>query len=170
MGKNEHTWLSRNPSKRSGEIFHISWTVLWISFFGYVVVSEVYKNWTDVGYMCCGLLLSIPNLLWPNLVPSDADKNLPWHRRYATRSWLWVAIFNFIANYFFTQYFFVLLGCWYSFPVTWMLNKVPIALYLITQSYFQTYFLLSNIMIRKLRSLTSSGIKNYTMHPDISYM
>ena len=154
----ESNWLSRNPSKRSGELFHIIWSVIWISYFGYVVVSEVYKEWTDIGYMGCGLLLSIPNLLLPNLFPSKADKDLPWVSRYVTKSWLWVAIFNFIANYFFTQYFFVLLGCYYSFPITWMLNKVPIPLYLITQSYFQTYFILSNIMIRKLRSFSSSSM------------
>jgi cycloeucalenol cycloisomerase len=150
IGKEESVWLPRNRSKRSGELFQVVWSVLWIGFFGFVVVSKVYEEWRDTGYMLCGLALSIPNLLLPNLFPSKADKDLPWLSRFVTKSWVWIAIFNFIANYFFTQYFFVLLGCEYSFPITYKLNGVPIPLYLITQSYFMTYFSLSNFMMRKL--------------------
>lgn len=153
--------FSRNPSKRSGERFHIIWSVLWIAFFGFVVVSKWYENWKDEGYMLCGLALSVPNLLLPNLFPSQADKDLPWKSRFVTKAWVWVAIFNFIANYFFTQYFFVLLGCSYSFPITWTINRVPIALILITQSYFTTYFVLANMMIRKIRTVLRNSFGRF---------
>jgi hypothetical protein len=36
-------WLSKNPSKRWGEIFFIYYSVFWIGIFGGVVVLESYK-------------------------------------------------------------------------------------------------------------------------------
>jgi hypothetical protein len=50
--------FSRNPSKRSGERFHLIWSVLWIGFFGFVVISKWYEQLLDRGYMLCGLALS----------------------------------------------------------------------------------------------------------------
>ena len=54
-----------------------------------------------------------------------------------------------IGNYFWTHYFYKILGCKYSFPAH-RLNDVPFALTLITHSYFHLYFELGNIVQRKV--------------------
>eukprot|EP01127_Copromyxa_protea_P019144 TRINITY_DN6142_c0_g1_i1.p1 TRINITY_DN6142_c0_g1~~TRINITY_DN6142_c0_g1_i1.p1 ORF type:complete len:262 (+),score=53.48 TRINITY_DN6142_c0_g1_i1:84-869(+) len=140
--------FSPNPSKRSTEKFLVLWTVIWISMFAYIVVTKWYEEWTDLGYMVTGLLLSIPNFVLPNIFASAEDKKLPFWSRFCNKSYVWIALFNFIGNYFWSHYFFTCLGASYSFPITITLNKIPVALFLITQSYFQTYFVFSNIMIR----------------------
>jgi len=61
-------------------------------------------------------------------------------------------MFAFVGNYFYTHYFYQILGAAYSFPVTIELNKVPVFLYLITHAYFMTYFTFSTIVIRYLRT------------------
>eukprot|EP01126_Amoeba_proteus_P058417 TRINITY_DN7534_c0_g2_i2.p1 TRINITY_DN7534_c0_g2~~TRINITY_DN7534_c0_g2_i2.p1 ORF type:complete len:123 (-),score=7.69 TRINITY_DN7534_c0_g2_i2:132-500(-) len=116
--------LSDNPSKRAGERFMILWSVVWIFFFACIVLSKAYETWGDVGYMITGLSLSVPNFLIPNVFPAKEDERLPFSRRYVTKAYLWIAIFNFIGNYFWTHYFFVCLGARYTFPITITLNGV----------------------------------------------
>eukprot|EP01126_Amoeba_proteus_P058416 TRINITY_DN7534_c0_g1_i2.p1 TRINITY_DN7534_c0_g1~~TRINITY_DN7534_c0_g1_i2.p1 ORF type:complete len:149 (+),score=4.36 TRINITY_DN7534_c0_g1_i2:80-526(+) len=106
--------------------------------------------------MITGLSLSVPNFLIPNVFPAKEDERLPFSRRYVTKAYLWIAIFNFIGNYFWTHYFFVCLGARYTFPITITLNGVPVPLFLITQSYFTTYFVISNIVLRFFKNLRVS--------------
>jgi cycloeucalenol cycloisomerase len=63
-----------------------------------------------------------------------------------------VAIFSYVGNYFYTHYFYKVLGAAYTFPVDIQLNQVPVFLYFITHAYFMTYFTLSTILIRLLRT------------------
>jgi len=130
------------------------WSVIWITFFCAVVIFELYEAWGDVGYMCCGLILTLPNTILPNLFPAEADKKIKWYERFVTKANIWIALMNFAGNYFWTHYFFVCLGATYTFPVTWKLNGVPIALFLITQSYFTTYYVTSNILLRRIKAHT----------------
>lgn len=80
------SFLSENPSKRSGEKFLLIWSIIWIGLFGVIVASKVYEvhlpwnwanqqDWTDIGYMGCGLLLSVPNFILPNLFVSEVRKS-----------------------------------------------------------------------------------------------
>jgi len=80
--------------------------------------------------------------------PRGRDVHLPWHERYATKFSLWVAVLSFVGNYFWTHYFFNILGAKYTLPVTIKLNEIPVCLYLVTQAYFTTYFVFSNIVSR----------------------
>jgi len=125
-----------------------------------IVVLELYKDWGDIGYLCCGLFLSLPPALLPNLFPSEADKKLHWTKRFVTKANIFIGLMNFAGNYFWTHYFFVCLGASYTFPVTWKLNGVPIAFFLITQSYFTTYYIISNLVLRRVNAWTS-GTKRY---------
>jgi len=118
---------------------------------------RIIEDWGDIGYFACGLVLTIPNTLIPILFPCEADKKLAWYNRFATKANIFIAFMNFIGNYFWTHYFFVLLGASYSFPVTWKLNGVPIAFFMITQSYFTTYYLISNLIMRQLYQRTVPG-------------
>jgi cycloeucalenol cycloisomerase len=86
---------------------------------------------------------------------------------------VWIWLFGFVGNYFWTHYFYKVLGASYSFPVTIMLNdvrptpgapfsllcgasdlkqtlrQVPFFLYLITHAYFCSYHTVSTILLRR---------------------
>jgi len=142
------SFFSENESKRIGEQWFLTWSVIWISVFGVVVVTKVYEGWGDIGYMGIGLFVSAPCVLVPIFFPRGRDVYLPWHERYATKFSVWVAVLGFVGNYFWTHYFFNLLGAKYTLPVTIKLNEIPVCLYLVTQAYFTTYFVFSNILSR----------------------
>ena len=77
-----------------------------------------------------------------------------------------MAVFSFIGNYFWTHYFYQVLGASYTMQ-TWDLNQVPvtsdgtfrrrlnawqvpICMYFITHAYFCLYHTLSNMLIRQV--------------------
>jgi len=125
---------------------------------GAVIATGMYKEWSDIGFLTLGLLLCLPSILVPIYFPSELDKLIPWKDRYAVKASLWIALFNFVGNYFWTHYFFSLLGAAYTFPVTWKINKIPYFIFLVTQPYFLTYFVFSNMLLRKI----NTTIKNTT--------
>lgn len=161
---NEFTIFSDNESKRVGEQWFIIWSCIWISVFAVVVITKVYEGWRDTEYMAIGLFVSVPCVFVPIIFPRGADTSLPWHKRYATKFSVWVAVLTFIGNYFWTHYFFNVLGASYTLPVTLKLNEIPICLYLITQAYFSTYFVFSNILARIVdRTFTNKLTKQVAM-------
>jgi hypothetical protein len=66
----------------------------------------------------------IPTFLIPIFFPFGADKSLPWYSRYAVKANFWIIPFNFVGNWFWTHYFFALLGAAYTFPVKYLWNEV----------------------------------------------
>jgi cycloeucalenol cycloisomerase len=48
---------------------------------------------------------------------------MPWYERYTTKANLWVFCFAWIGNYFWTHYFYRILGAHYTFQA-WRLNDV----------------------------------------------
>jgi cycloeucalenol cycloisomerase len=161
--KVDHGWWSANPSKRAGERFFLWYTPIWIGGVAAVVATEKYKEWSDWGYNLLGLAVCLPCMLWPIFFPAKEDKNIHWTQRYATKANLWILLFNFVGNYFWTHYFFSLLGASYTFPVTIMLNKIPPVMFMLTQAYFQTYHILSNFGIRALKRKLSPGFARVVM-------
>ncbi|KAG6746147.1 hypothetical protein POTOM_050661 [Populus tomentosa] len=63
---------------------------------------------------------------------------------------LWIIIFSYVGNYFWTHYFFTVLGASYTFP-SWKMNNVPHTTFLLTHVCFLFYHVTSNITIRRLR-------------------
>jgi cycloeucalenol cycloisomerase len=147
--KDEPQWLSAREAKRHTEKVFLVLSVAWISVFGLVVVTQVYKQFTDFEYMALALSISLPFLFVPLLFPSPAEKNTPITERYFFKANVWIWLFGFVGNYFWTHYFYKVLGASYSFPVTIMLNDVPFFLYLITHAYFCSYHTVSTILLRR---------------------
>lgn len=73
--------------------------------------------------MAIGLGASLPCVLLPWLLEHKADKSRPWSQKYWVKANVWIAIFSFIGNYFWTHYFYTVLGAEYTFPC-WRLNEV----------------------------------------------
>jgi cycloeucalenol cycloisomerase len=144
---------SSNAIKYQFEVWALCYSGVWIAAFGYIILSGWYKDFNkdnDLYMKVCGTL-SLPYLLQPILWPLDAEKNLPLTHRYSFKANVWIAIFSFIGNYWYTHYFYSVLGARYTFPAL-RLNDVPICLYFATHFYFVTYHTLSNMLLRKLES------------------
>lgn len=92
------------------------------------------------------------------LRPCPADARLPLVERHWFKANVWIAIFSHIGNYFWTHYFFNLLGASYTFPAH-LLNGVPVALYLMTHAYFCFYHALANVVLRRVeRALVGASL------------
>jgi cycloeucalenol cycloisomerase len=143
-------WLAQNPSKRWSELLFLKLSAFWISLFATVVATGLYKYWTDLGYMTLALTISSPFVLYPLLFPCESDRGIPVMQRYWLKANVWIAILSYVGNYFWTHYFYKLLGAKYTFPITWQLNEVPIPLYFITHAYFMSYHAFTNLILRRV--------------------
>src|SRR5205814_1100491 len=72
----------------------------------------------------------------------------PLAARHATRFNLWIGLFSILQVYFGSYLFFEVLGLEYHFPVRLELNRTPVFLYLLTISYFSTYYVVMSIVWR----------------------
>jgi len=146
--------FSTNPSKRWTEMFFLFYSPFWITLCLLIIVPfKVYEACGNYGYMLIGLSCALPLFIIP-LFLDNTDKDKPLKDRFWVKANLWIAIYSFIGNYFYTHYFYKVLGAKYTF-VSWRLNDVPITLYFMTQAYFCFYHALSNIIIRSVGSLFS---------------
>ena len=71
--------------------------------------------------LCCGIL-SLPNLLSPLFLASHTPHPTA---SYASKATVYLAVYSFIGNYFYTHYFYAVLKAEYTFPGV-RLNDVPI--------------------------------------------
>jgi len=151
-------WLptSNNLAKREFEIFALKYTAVWIGIFACVVVSQAYETFTAHSYLALCLGLALPFLLQPILFPLPAESTLPLFMRYSFKANVWIFIFSFIGNYWYTHYFYSVLGAAYLFPAH-RLNDVPIPLFFATHFYFVTYHTISNLLLRKIESKYVEG-------------
>lgn len=101
--------------------------------------------------------LALPFFLQPILYPLPSESKLPLTLRYSFKANIWIAIFSFIGNYWYTHYFYNVLKAKYTLP-SWRLNDVPIPLYFATHFYFMFYHTLSNMILRKICTRYSSTI------------
>jgi len=151
-------WLptTDNAAKREFEVWALGYSLIWIGVFGVVVATSVYKQFTANSYMYLCVSLALPYLLQPVVYPLPAEKNLPLHMRYSFKANLWIAIFSFIGNYWYTHYFYSVLEARYTFP-SHRLNNVPIALFFATHFYFVFYHTASNMLLRKVETSYRPG-------------
>lgn len=151
---------TRLPSKRAYELFTAVYTPIWILVFAIIVAFQLYEDFTAVNYLqvCGGLAL--PFLLQPILLPSagfgSPDAQRPLWKRYSFKANLWLAVYSFIGNYWYTHYFYSVLKAKYTMPAH-RLNNVPIAMFFATHFYFSTYHFFSNAMLRKIVTSFEAG-------------
>lgn len=142
-------WLAHSPAKRYTELLFLAYSPFWMVWaLGVVVPFKLYEHAGKTGYMAIGLGASLPCIILPWLLDHKADRSKPWYQKYWVKANIWVAIFSFIGNYFWTHYFYTILGAEYTFP-SWRLNEVPITLYFMTHAYFCFYHALSNVVLRR---------------------
>ena len=102
-----------HKSKHAYEMFVLYYTPIWIGSFAIIVAFQLYESFTAWTYLYVCVGLSLPFLLQPLLLPSagfgSPDANRPWDCRYATKANVWLAIYSFIGNYWYTHYFYTVL-------------------------------------------------------------
>ena len=163
-------WLcdpSSNPSKYHAEVFILKVSACWIASVGVVIALGTYEWWGRWGYMAYCVTCASPYVLVPLFAPLAGDvvrgkgargkggvaavSVKPLGERYIFKANLWIAVFSFIGNYWYTHYFYGVLNAEYTFDAH-RLNDVPIALYFMTHAYFMFYHVLSNCALRKTRA------------------
>ena len=145
-------WLARGAGKRWTELFFLAYSPVWILWCLCILVPfKLYEGMGEWGYMAIGVAAAAPCVLLPPLLQPPAERAKPLSQRYWVKANLWIAIFSFIGNYFWTHYFYQVLGASYTFRAH-RLNDVPITLYLMTHAYFCLYHALSNLLIRRVRN------------------
>ena len=146
-------WLATTPGKRWTELFFLGWSAVWISAMGFIVASGAYERFEEWEYMGVGVAFALPCFIGPLLLSSSQgeDPRTPVMQRFWVKANLWLAILSFIGNYFWTHYFYNLLGAAYTFQAH-RLNDVPVSLMLITHAYFATYHTFTTIALRRFWS------------------
>ena len=157
------------PSKRAYELFVAYYTPIWILAFAIVICFQLYEEFDAWGYLqfCGGL--SLPLLLQPIVFPSagqsllsSPDSQRPLWERYSFKANVWIAIYSFIGNYWYTHYFYSVLKAQYTMPAH-RLNNVPLAMFCATHFYFSTYHFFSNALLRKVATTYEPGLLRTTL-------
>ncbi|GAQ78954.1 cycloeucalenol cycloisomerase [Klebsormidium nitens] len=124
LQKTQSLWLAESPSKRWTERFFLWYSPVWIIWaLGIVVPFQLYERFNELEYLIVGLAAALPCCILPIFIVGKADRGRPYHERHWVKANVWIAIFSFIGNYFWTHYFYSLLGATYTFP-SWRLNDV----------------------------------------------
>lgn len=112
--------------KREYEVWVLKYSVVWMAAMGVVIVTQVYESFTAATYfLFCGGLAA--PLVLRELTRGAGPRPRPFGARHGVRAQLWIAIFGFIGNYWYTHYFYCVLRARYTMP-SWRLNDVPIGL------------------------------------------
>jgi cycloeucalenol cycloisomerase len=110
----------------------------------------MYDRFDEWGYLAVGLAGAVPCVALPLLSPAPADAGRPLAHRHWVKASAYIATFSFIGNWFWTHYFYELLGASYTMRAhDW--NRVPVAMYLLTHAYFCFYHALGNVVQRAAR-------------------
>ncbi|XP_021743387.1 cycloeucalenol cycloisomerase-like isoform X2 [Chenopodium quinoa] len=144
-------WLAQNPSKRWGELFFLLYTPFWLTLcLGIVVPFKLYENFKELEYLLLAMISAVPSFVIPMFFAGKADEGTPLKDRYWVKASIWIICFSYVGNYFWTHYFFKVLGASYTFP-SWKMNDVPHTTFLLTHVCFLFYHVASNMSLRRLR-------------------
>ncbi|KAL5660220.1 hypothetical protein ACJX0J_027345, partial [Zea mays] len=148
-------WLAADGSKRWGEAFFLLYTPFWLTLcLGVVVPFKLYERFTELEYLILGLVSTVPAFVIPLFLVGKADSVRNFKDRYWVKANIWIIIFSYVGNYFWTHYFFTVLGASYTFP-SWRMNNVPHTTFLLTHACFLFYHMASNMTLRRLRHSTA---------------
>lgn len=93
-------------SKREGEAWCLKLAAVWIGAVVVVIVTQAYEGWKAKEYMAFGIFCFSLYVTVPFIFPGPEDKKRPWFERYITKANVWISIFSFIGNYWYTHYFY----------------------------------------------------------------
>lgn len=103
-------WLpcpESEPSKLAFEQYVSAYTPVWMFCFGIIVAFQLYEDFTANTYLQVLVGLSLPFLLQPMLLPSagfnSPDAERPLLERYSFKANVWIAVYSFIGNYWYTH-------------------------------------------------------------------
>ena len=113
--RTEAAGFAANGSKREGEAISLKLAVLWIGAVVVVILTQAYEHWGSASYMafcapCAALYVTVPYAF-----PGPEDKKVSWKERYITKANVWIGVFSFIGNYWYTHYFYRVLKVSASF-------------------------------------------------------
>lgn len=105
--KHGGTFLPLEPSKRAYEVYVLVYTPIWILAMACIVAFGWYTHFDEWDYLfVCGGL-SLPFLLQPIVFPSagsdSPDAKRPLLERYSFKANVWLAMYSFIGNYWYTH-------------------------------------------------------------------
>jgi len=154
-------WFSKNPSKAWGEKFFLCYFPF---FFGLNAAKQVF-HLLDVGtfwHVAQNVAMLVPLYLCPALFRDETPLGRRWYQTYWFKMNLWIYVFAFAGTYFFTEYFFDVLGMVYSFPrVTLYFDaallgsgqqRVPLGMYFNAAAFFVVYHTVAIVLMRRVRT------------------
>ncbi len=155
-------WFSENPSKAWGEKFFLAYSPAWMFLMALVMGFGITQEIGEWGFLAIGIAVAAPLLVVPALIRDERPIGRRWYQTYWFKANVYIAIFNFAANYFGSEYFFDVLGMVYDYPMI-ELNldaalvgsgeqQVPVLMYLLTQAYFLTYHSTAVVVLRRIRT------------------
>lgn len=148
------SWFAANPSKAYYEKISLMWAPLsMLALLAGVLGTPLYKYCDRNSFLAITVVGCLPGVLVPLLFPCKADRGRPYSQRFWVKGSIWIAIFGFYGNYFWTHYFYELLGAQYLFD-SYRFNDVPVVTFTATFFYFTFYFNLVNIILRRVASFT----------------
>ena len=131
-----------DASKRWSERFILYYTPVWIAAVVVVMATHAFTHWGDVGHLFLGVGLVAPLYVAPLLAHQGRDAHI-WKFN------LWIGLYSILQTYFGSALFFDVLHMEYHFPVHWIWNRTPIFLYLMTITYFSTYYVAMSLVWRR---------------------
>lgn len=104
------------PSKYAYEHFALWYSPVWMSAMAVVIIFQLYEQFDATCYNGFLGVLALPLVLQPLVWPLGPDVKRVWWERYSTKANLWIAVYSFIGNYWYTQYFYSVLKAKYTMP------------------------------------------------------
>ncbi|MGH7821457.1 MAG: hypothetical protein ACREQ9_16965 [Candidatus Binatia bacterium] len=155
-------WFSANPDKAFAEKFFVAYTPIWMAAFGVYQRSRIGDGLGDGANLLVALAIFVPVWLVPLLLRGRGEPALPWWETYSFKFNLWIFIFAWIGSYFFTEYFFDVMGMVYNYPhLHWTFDSellgsgkqfVPVTMYLHAHYFFVSYHATAVVLMRRIRT------------------
>jgi cycloeucalenol cycloisomerase len=130
--------------------------------FGLYQRSRITESLGDLGNLALTAAIFAPAWLVPALVHDERPLGRPWWRTYWFKFNLWILVYSALASYFFTEYFFDVMGMVYHYPhLSWTFDavllgsgrqRVPIIMYLHAHYFFLTYHSTAVVVMRRIRT------------------
>lgn len=152
---------AEHKSKAFGEKAILLYSPFWIGLMIIVVIGRWYEAFTSNDYLLFGVGLALPCLALPLIIADPGEKRIPILQRYVVKANIYILIISYLGNYFYTHYFFKVLGVKYTGPLApgagVDLNGVPLSMYFMTHVYFMSYHVLLSPLMRAVRTSFSDG-------------